>query len=91
MKRLITKIAWLFAEIGDPMYDKLNKLDYKLDTGRYWRLCFLTQFFLIMYENWRGRLENEEHVGCYSYPCCDENPNGCRRQYSNAEPIGHRG
>ena len=33
----------------------------------------------------------EDHVACFSYPCCDDAPTGCRVRYgSDVEPIGHR-
>ena len=35
--------------------------------------------------------EDEEHLGCYSYPNCDIDPLGCRRVMgSNVEPFGHK-
>lgn len=35
--------------------------------------------------------EDDEHIGCFSYPCCDLSPIGCTVLHgSNAEPIGHR-
>lgn len=30
------------------------------------------------------------HIGCFSYPNCDIDPNGCRYQRQNPEPYGHR-
>jgi len=36
--------------------------------------------------------EPDPHLGCYSYPNCDIDPNGCRFQNSDEdiEPYGHR-
>ena len=33
---------------------------------------------------------DEEHLGCYSYPNCDIDPNGCHYQRSDTETYGHR-
>ena len=30
------------------------------------------------------------HIGCYSYPNCDIDPNGCHYQRGEAETYGHR-
>jgi len=35
--------------------------------------------------------KNEDHTACFSYPCCDENPNGCSYQTDDPEEYGHRG
>ena len=33
----------------------------------------------------------DPHLGCYSYPCCDEAPNGCIRVMGeDVEPYGYR-
>ena len=35
--------------------------------------------------------EEDAHVACYSYPNCDEAPNGCSvKNGKDAEPYGHR-
>jgi len=37
-------------------------------------------------------LNADEHLGCFSYPECDEAPLGCVVQMGkDAEPYGHRG
>lgn len=32
----------------------------------------------------------DPHVGCFSYPNCDEAPLGCSYQNRNPEPYGHK-
>ncbi len=33
----------------------------------------------------------DDHLGCFSYPNCDEGPGGCVVKYGDdAEPYGHR-
>lgn len=33
----------------------------------------------------------DEHIGCFSYPCCEESPLGCSVfTGGNAEQYGHR-
>lgn len=35
--------------------------------------------------------EDDPHIACYSYPCCDEAPNGCKHVMGDdVEPYGHR-
>ena len=35
--------------------------------------------------------DDEEHLGCFSYPNCDIDPLGCRRVMGkNVEPFGHK-
>ena len=38
-------------------------------------------------EEWE---DEEEHLGCFSYPCCDINPLGCHYQTDDPEPYGFR-
>ena len=36
--------------------------------------------------------EDEEHLGCYSYPNCDIDPLGCTKVMGkDVEPFGHKG
>ena len=70
------------------IYDLYNVLEYqsKNDMNKE----KLKNVFDNFHEKIFDAVRVDLHIGCFSYPNCDIDPNGCGFQREDPEPYGHR-
>jgi hypothetical protein len=59
-------------------------------TKKYWSLMTAEEEDDWVYEGRYKETVREDHLACYSYPNCYENPLGCHYQTKDPEEFGHK-
>ena len=70
------------------IYNLYNVLEYQSKNYMYKKQR--KDIFDSFHEEIFSAVRVDLHIGCFSYPNCDIDPNGCGFQREDPEPYGHR-